>query len=906
MAVFTSNAPVKSRADLVCRFCSRHFAKKDHLTRHERIRKLKTTEYWFVMSAPRLTVRNRHRRETLQVDVLTRHIRSHHSENAATIHNSSAVDVPQVEGVQGQQSECQTGHPILSAHTSSGTVPGPGADYWPGLLSGPIDTFTTPFNENSNVGVSPLQMNSTARATTAEAEDRAEDRLTGTGERTSQADHGGDLLANLIESSLGVTSLSQSPTCPRQELNVPTGRQARHSHSLTSREEIAPERFARVERLWPAPRQPLPRSMRAFWTDVADQNEDNAFGLVQASNVAEATGNQKAHHEHGWTDVCHKRLYKYCKSAVLPQLLDDNSSSSHGALVSSMGSDTESNMASAASSTVDFPESRFLEISIGLYFRRYHAMVPFIHQATFSAAATSDSLLLSMCLMGLISLEDSGATNFVREQMPGAIERCRSELASRSIRKSRLSQTLCALAAAVLLLHLSAMVPEFVQAERVHLLYVESIGLAQRNSMFVVDGESRIDTRLWDKHSDPEASWMAWSRIESVKRLIASIVLIDSSQARRFDTMPIINVDQLCFVLPCAPELFDARNSKRWRALIQNGVADAASSFELTENDLRLPPELTDFGLQSILGSVWLRVLHRRSRLKPAELSAKRGDSPPLISPAYVCESNPEALGVAQVVLTVFGTYANFFPHTDVNNFVMWNNISLHLCTHYSLFEVAVGRYGAEQANPALNQLSQSWVHTPAARRACLHAAQTFLILSRCRASDRITVQSEAAAFESALVLGIYLYLLPESQGVKAAGGGNEGGAYRRESDREYEYEAKGNELDQDVMFELLEYVDWKAVGSVGMPSDRNLIARPEAADQDMPALCFLKQGGAVTFSGSPLYGGFESARSVFVEFLGLLQDIGKWNVQRFCHILRVLSVTTMEDGIFTKEPGLS
>ncbi|KIW53696.1 hypothetical protein PV05_09242 [Exophiala xenobiotica] len=806
--------------------------------------------------------------------------------------------------VEGRQSECQTGLPILSAHTTSDTVSGLDSHYWPDLLSGPTDTVTAPFNENSNFGVSPLQMDSTASAATAKAEDRRFDA----GIHTSLADHGDGLVAHLNECNQPVTSLSQSPTRPSQEPTAPTCRETRHSHQLTSREEIAPERFARVEKLWPAPRQPLPRSMRAFWTDVADQKEDNAFGLVQPSSVAEAMGNQNARHEHGWNDVCHKRLYKYCKSSVLPQLLEDNSSSSQGAPASIVGSETEYSMASAASSTVDFPESRFLEISIGLYFRRYHAMVPFIHQATFSASATSDSLLLSMCLMGLISLEDSGATNFVREQMPGAIERSRSELASRSIRKSHLSQTLCALAAAVLLLHLSAMVPEFVQAERVHLLYIESIGLAQRNSLFVMDSDHRIDTRLWNKHGDSEAGWMAWSRIESVKRLIISIILTDSSQARRFDTMPIINVDPISFVLPCAPELFDARNSKRWRALVQNGAADSAPSFELTGKHLRLPPKLTDFGLQSILGSVWLRLLQRRSRLKPAVLSAKCGDSPPFISPAHVYESNPEAQDVAHILLAIFDTYANFFPHTDVNNFVMWNNICLHLCTHYSLFEVAVGRYGAEQANLALNQLSQSWVHTPVARRACLHAAQTFLILSRCRASDRITVQSEAAAFESALVLGIYLYLLPESRVDKAAGGRDKGGAYRGEADREDEHEdeGEGKGVEDDEVFELVDCVDWKAVGSVGMPSSPNPTARPEVADHDILVLRFVKQGGTVTFSGSPHYGGFESARSVFVEYLGLLQDIGKWNVQRFCHILRVLSVTTMEDGIVPEESCFS
>jgi hypothetical protein len=60
-----------------------------------------------------------------------------------------------------------------------------------------------------------------------------------------------------------------------------------------------------------------------------------------------------------------------------------------------------------------------------------------------------------------------------------------------------------------------------------------------------------------------------------------------------------------------------------------------------------------------------------------------------------------------------------------------------------------------------------------------------------------------------------------------------------------------------------------------------------------MPAPRFIKHGGAVTFSDTVHHGGFESARSLFVEYLDLLQDIGKLIAQN----LRVLSVADVEDG---------
>lgn len=804
----------------------------------------------------------------------------------------TTTPLPVGQSSLGQLQESQRRLPYISGYRSSDGGDGQNIDYWPGSVSGIDDTSATSFHETADFPVFPLQTNRDAAAIRGVSGSHRTDLR----DNASLLDVSEDQFPLSNSSSVGIGLASQSAQHSKLSSRSLPDEALQRRSSLSSREEIAPEHFARVEQLWPAPRQPPPRSMGAFWTEVANLKQGNAFALTPRARATKDILNQDARYVHGWNDECHTRLQKYCRITMLSQIVDDHSFQ-HGASASSTGSETCSSMLSTSSETSNFPESRFLEMGIGLYFRRYHAMNPIIHQATFNASATSDSLILSMCLTGLIALNDPGVRSFVHEQLPGAIERSRSELVSRSIRRSDLSQILCALAAAILLLHLSAMVPNVVPAERVHLLYIESLGLALRNSFFVVDSDYPIDTYLWNQYTDADLRWMTWCRIESVKRLIISIILIDSSQASHFDAMPILNPDSIHFVLPCTPELFDARDATRWTALIKNGARDSGPYFELTNNSLQLPPSVTDWGLQSILGSVSLRALEAHARLIPTYLSSKWVESPLSASPLRTYGRDPKASAVAPLLLKIYDTYAQTFAKTDANNLVMWNSIGLHLCTNYNLVEVAAGRFGAEQANFALNQISQSWVHTPEARRACLHAAQIFDVLSRCRALDRITVQSEAAAFESALVLGLYLYLLPESLSHKRPAGGESEGQVDQ---------AAGAEIQDgmpDKAFELLDRVDWKAVGNAGMVPDSDLPTQSRSVCQHIPAVRFITHGGPVTFSDSLHYGGFESARSVFVEYLGLLQDIGKWNVLSFCHILRVLSVTTMEDGLHGEAP---
>uniref|UniRef100_A0A0B7KJR3 Xylanolytic transcriptional activator regulatory domain-containing protein n=1 Tax=Bionectria ochroleuca TaxID=29856 RepID=A0A0B7KJR3_BIOOC len=78
--------------------------------------------------------------------------------------------------------------------------------------------------------------------------------------------------------------------------------------------------------------------------------------------------------------------------------------------------------------------------------------------------------------------------------------------------------------------------------------------------------------------------------------------------------------------------------------------------------------------------------------------------------------------------------------------------------------------------------------------------------------------------------------------------------------------------------------VDWGKVGNEGLPDSD--VSRPT---QD-PAAHFIRSGGQVKFAGMRLPGGFGSARKVILEYVGLLEEVGKWKAGEFCRILRTLS----------------
>ncbi|KAK5276422.1 hypothetical protein LTR40_011642 [Exophiala xenobiotica] len=199
------------------------------------------------------------------------------------------------------------------------------------------------------------------------------------------------------------------------------------------------------------------------------------------------------------------------------------------------------------------------------------------------------------------------------------------------------------------------------------------------------------------------------------------------------------------------------------------------------------------------------------------------------------------------------------------------------LLSDFRMFELAAGRHGAAPATGALESIGQ-WSQTAAARRACVHAAQNFKLMSERRVSDNVTIHSVTALFASALVLGLYLFMVQP-----------------------------GSSRQGTAPVELMESEpDWTELHDLGfkdesldLQAERNLTTNRE--DEHFSLIYqFIKQGGTVSLNGVAHQGGYESARRVLLDFANLMDGISGRRLRTFTQVLHIMS-----DDLMNVDPGL-
>lgn len=182
------------------------------------------------------------------------------------------------------------------------------------------------------------------------------------------------------------------------------------------------------------------------------------------------------------------------------------------------------------------------------------------------------------------------------------------------------------------------------------------------------------------------------------------------------------------------------------------------------------------------------------------------------------------------------------------------------LTTDCRLLEEAAGREGTEAAENAIVKM-KIWAQTSAARRACLHAAQSFKIVSQRRTLDDGSFHSPHHLFNAALVLGFYLLISPPVIKRQAMGGREE--------------------------LELLSDVDWRSIGNEGLveAAESQLVDRIENKH-----IAFIRFGGPISLGDEPCLGGVCSAQKTFLDFAGLLDNMKKWKLGNYSRLLYEMS----------------
>lgn len=188
--------------------------------------------------------------------------------------------------------------------------------------------------------------------------------------------------------------------------------------SQRSNDDIPDKRFEKLKRCWPNRRDDAIRLMRTLWQDVVSHTEKNLFSQpLHPPRVPD--DHRRSGSRWGLDEECRNRLqrdcgYPFSTEDLSPARRNSNNRIDHGPSTGGPVPESPYSSHSTASTAINFPSAEILDMSLDLYFRRFHSLIPFIHVPTFDAKSTPSSMLFSMCLIGLTMLNTDGATKFVR------------------------------------------------------------------------------------------------------------------------------------------------------------------------------------------------------------------------------------------------------------------------------------------------------------------------------------------------------------------------------------------------------------------------------------------------------------------------------------------------------------
>jgi hypothetical protein len=189
------------------------------------------------------------------------------------------------------------------------------------------------------------------------------------------------------------------------------------------------------------------------------------------------------------------------------------------------------------------------------------------------------------------------------------------------------------------------------------------------------------------------------------------------------------------------------------------------------------------------------------------------------------------------------------------------------LTADINILSRAAGRDGPESMSDARRDIT-CWAYTPAARRACLHAAQTFRTLYHRKPADGTAFQSVRTLFMSALILGFYLLASPVNACLEG-------------------------QSDWDNFDLANSVVDWKVIGDEGISNDGTASMAPhDSARLGDAAVRFIRFGGPILIDGKKYEYGARNAQRILLEFAGLLDEVGTHWMANYARLLYMVHDT--------------
>ncbi|KAK5199359.1 hypothetical protein LTR92_001833 [Exophiala xenobiotica] len=802
--------------DLNCKFCDRQFTKSEHLKRHQRHH---TGEKPFRCSVCG--------RAYARSDVLARHLRTRHAENEglstlAVAAESATLATTSPNAFENQQD--------VDFNPEMGVNLSPLEDL-------PLSMTTSGGDANNDA--TQLQLHNNQIVTAGQVEDFQYPAF----EFPTEYDFNFPSIYEALNVWLTPTAAAEHSMLP---FPASPGGAFSSSFSPTSL-----ELSHRVQQAWPRRRAcAVVLAIRNMWRVAAQRTADNLF-----SNSSITSGT-KISSRWNMDDECRARLISECDNILLPAERYSGRVTAPGSprISVPMEHDVEVQGLSPGAPALTFPSTETLDMSISLYFRRFHPVLPFVHQATFDAKSTPSSLLLPMCLIGLSILNPGGADELIRLYLGKLLRFCRLDLTYKGLGKGGAQQLVTSLASSLLVLYLALSCERLVDVHQAHMLAIQTLFIADRHGMFSAHvGETITQTMLHDV--DQERAWKAWARVESLKRLVVCLISIDSAYTRMLDLAANIAVDRIEVILPCDSALFEAPTAASFWRRVEFGTSMIASQVDMSTLPHDSISELDLSGVKLLLDVLALREAAARHRLLFGGSASFRLMS---FVPALAYAAIDKASSIAPSLVSVATTRAMLLQQ-DAPTALAWHHLCLMLTADLDRIQTACGRTGLEASARAMTDL-KAWAQTTRARRAVLHAAQIFTLLSGHRVLDHKTLLYEPLLSNAALVTAMYVALCPQSPDSLYGG----------------------------EPVDLLQTVDWAVMGNRGFSPSPNSDVSSFVPDQT--AACkFVTNGGPFMFGGEVYTFGTRSARRVVLNYAQLMDEIATRTGSEHSQLLRTV-----------------
>ncbi|KAH7123133.1 hypothetical protein EDB81DRAFT_952073 [Dactylonectria macrodidyma] len=632
-----------------------------------------------------------------------------------------------------------------------------------------------------------------------------------------------------------------------------------------------PDSLHRVQQLWSGRGSSQPALLiQTLWNDIAEHKADNILSDPGAHVNLPKTSPSDLRPENDMSDKitkpCRERLFAFCNQTqrspekigaanVLPPSEPQPSEASSDPLTSMNHID------------IYFPSVEILDLSLKFYFRHVQLSLPFVHQPTFNVSDTPCLLLLPMILIGYSILDPRGSVAFVSRFRTRLIELCRVDLAYKARGKSGSPSALIrSLGSSILVLYLNLDQRQNREEEAALMLCAQTLHIAEKHGLYETFKCQDLIAGLLAKFSDGERGWKVWARVESVKRLILSLMRMDAAYSRLMGTTGVIDPNQVNVVVPTISDLFDSPSADKF---VENAKMTDVTMSVIHMRHLAKRPSgsemINKFLLRVILDNTHILISNAQVKIFSA------ADHTVLQSTAFVpvnlYNQSAEAKNISRQLVAISKDCREMFrPPTGQLCSLTWNYLCIVITAPIEQIELALGRRGHQSALKARGAI-KVWSKTPAARRAVLHAAQIFYILSNgahlpLPSVDKTLLRVESMVFTAALVVGLY-FLTDETSTPSSP-----------MADKSIPI----NKL------ELLQEIDWAMIDDEGLTEQQSdWTMTLESAEQSPSSQCtatqarqFIRTGlFLLTFDSDSQIQGANTARRVFQEYAYLLDQLG-------------------------------